>query len=342
MTKRATMIDIAQRAGVSQATVSLVLGDVANARIAQETRDKVRAIADEMGYVRKPGLARNSDVKVIGLLIDEVMATPFAAQFIEGARLEAARQGALISVFCTGGNAQVEAAALTVLQAAGAVGVLYTSLVTRTVRPPPQLLQMPTILLNCHAPAGQFTSVVPADVTGAYAATQALIDAGHRRIAHIAGESWGEAARDRTLGYRRALASHDIVFDAALLVAPAWTVASGRELTLHLLDLPRPPTAIFCFSDRVALGCYEALAERGLQVGADVSVVGFDNDDLAVALRPPLSTMVLPHEEMARVAVASLCDQVASGGKMGISRVKIDCDLIARGSISPPRFDQTE
>jgi LacI family transcriptional regulator len=80
MTKRATMIDIAEKAGVSQATVSLVLGGVTNARISQDTRDKVRAIAEAMGYVRKSALGRGSEVKVIGLLIDEVLATPFAAQ----------------------------------------------------------------------------------------------------------------------------------------------------------------------------------------------------------------------------------------------------------------------
>lgn len=334
MTKRATMIDIAQRAGVSQATVSLVLGGVKNARISEDTREKVRQIADEMGYIRKPGIVRGSDVKVIGLLIDEVLATPFAAQFIEGARLEAGKQGALIAVYCTGGDAQVEAAALELLAATSLVGVLYTTLMTRTVRPPAQLAKVPTILLNCHAAGGEFATVVPADVTGAFTATEALIRAGHRRIAHIAGEGWGEAARDRTLGYRRALASHDIAFAPELLAGPAWTVASGHEITLQLLDLPLPPTGIFCFNDRVALGCYEALAERGLRVPEDISVIGFDNDDLAATLRPPLTTMILPHEEMARWAVSELLDRLAQGHEAATRRVKIECDIIERGSVA--------
>lgn len=337
MTKRATMSDIAQRAGVSQATVSLVLGGVKNARIAEDTREKVRAIANDMGYQRKPGLARSSDVKLIGLLIDEVMATPFATQFIEGARLEAARQGALVAVYCTGGDPQTEAAALEVLAGSALIGVLYTSLMTRTVQPPAALANVPTILLNCHAAGASYVSVVPADVTGAYAATEALIHAGHSRIAHISGESWGEAARDRVLGYRRALASHDIAFAPELLVGPAWTVASGCDVTLQLLDLPAPPTAIFCFNDRIALGCYEALAERGLRVPEDVSVVGFDNDDIAATLRPPLTTMILPHEEMARWAVAELLDRAALGRPLSPARIKIDCDLILRGSVAGPK-----
>lgn len=338
MTKRATMSDIAQRAGVSQATVSLVLGGVKNARISEDTREKVRTIAEEMGYLRKPGLARASDVKVIGLLIDEVMATPFAAQFIEGARLEAARHGALVAVYCTGGDAQAEAAALEVLASSALIGVLYTALMTRTVQPPKGLGAVPTILLNCHAAGASFVSVVPADVTGAFAATEALIHAGHRRVAHICGESWGEAARDRVLGYRRALASHDVAFDADLLAGPAWTVASGRAVTLHLLDLLKPPTAIFCFNDRIALGCYEALAERGLRVPEDVSVIGFDNDDIAATLRPPLTTMILPHEEMARWAVAELLDRAALGRPLNPARIKIDCELIPRGSVAAPKI----
>lgn len=339
MSKRATMVEIAQKAGVSQATVSLVLSGVTNARIAEETRVRVRAVAEEMGYVRKAALPR-SGVRVIGLLIDEVMATPFAAQFIEGARIEAAAQGTLVAVYCTGGEPEVEAAAVEMLQGAALVGVLYTALVTRTVKPPVAVQGLPVVLLNCHATGRGMTSVVPADVTGAYAATVHLIAAGHRRIAHIAGESWGEAARDRSLGYRRALASHDIAFRGEYLAGPAWTAVTGREVTLGLLDLPKPPTAIFCFNDRVALGCYEALAERGLKVPDDISIMGFDNDEIAVTLQPPLTTMILPHEEMARWAVADLLAR--AGGPLVPHQVKIDCELVPRGSVAKPPFDRTE
>jgi LacI family transcriptional regulator len=336
MTKRATMIDIAERAGVSQATVSLVLSGVANARISEETRARVRMVAEQMGYVRKSSLVHTGETRVIGLLIDEVEATPFATQFIEGARLEAASQGALVAVFCTGADPEVEAAALQVLSRTSLAGVLYTSLVTRNVTPPQTLGTIPTVLLNCHMPGGAQTSVVPADVTGAFAATQTLIRVGHRRIAHISGETWGEAARDRALGYRRALASHDIAFAPELLAGPAWTAISGREIAHHLMDLPQPPTAIFCFNDRVALGCYEAMAERALNIPRDISIIGFDNDNIAATLQPPLTTMILPHEEMARWAVAELLSRAAQGRLGDPIRVKIDCELVERASVAPP------
>ena len=99
-----------------------------------------------------------------------------------------------------------------------------------------------------------------------------------------------------------------------------------------MMQLSNPPTAVFCFNDRVAIGAYEALAARGMSVPKDVSVIGFDNDDLAALLQPPLSTMVLPHDEMARWAVTWLLETTARSAPV---RVKIDCDLITRDSIAP-------
>lgn len=334
MARRTRLNDIAQRAGVSQATVSLVLNGVANARIAAETRARVQAIAEEMGYARKSSVGRGG-VPVVGLVIDEVVTTPFAAPFIEGARLEAAAQGALLVTVCTGGDAAVEAAAIETLRGLRVAGVLYASLVTRAVALPEGLAGLPTVMLNCHG--ADCPSVVPGDVAGGFAATEALVKAGHRRIAHIAGEEWGEAARDRALGYRRALATADLPFDAALLEGPAWTAISGREAAERLFDLPDPPTAVFCFNDRVALGVYEAAAARGLRIPDDLSVIGFDNDDIAATLQPPLTTMVLPHEDMARWAV----ERVLTGSDAGPLRMKIECEMVARASVSAPRFDQT-
>jgi len=337
MTKRATMVDIALQAGVSQATVSLVLSDVVNARVSAETRARVQAIAAELGYVRRGAAGRPAGARVIGMIIDDVSTTPFASPLIEGARDAAAAQNCIVALFCTGGDPALEAAALDVLEGVPLVGVLYARLVKRAVDVPERLRALPVMLLNCHDPERRFPSVVPGDVLGGFGAVQALIAAGHRRIAHISGEDWGEAAQDRVRGYRQALSSADIPFDPMLLAGPAWTVGSGREQTLRLLDLPDPPTAISCFSDRVAIGCYAALALRGLRVPDDVSVIGFDNEDLVAYLLPPLSSMVLPHDEMARWAVNMLLErQGQMDGALAMPQIKIDCALESRASIAPP------
>lgn len=327
--KRPTMNDIAMAAGVSQATVSLVLNEVANARIAPETRARVVEAAAALGYARK--VARGEGQRILGLMIDDVSYTPFAAPFLEGARAEAAAFGALVMVVVTENDPGQEEAALRQFAAMGAEGVILASLLTREVTPPPGLGRLPAILLNGHDPAGAFAAVVPGDVLGGFAATEALIKAGHRRIAHIPGESWGEAATDRHEGYRRALASHDIPYDPALVTEPAWTPSIGRQRMAALLE--RRPTAVFCFSDRLAFGAYQAIQAAGLTVGRDISVVGFDNDDLAQHMVPPLTTVVLPHEDMARWAVARLLERL--GAPLPATRVKIDCALVARQSIGP-------
>lgn len=339
VSKRATMVDIAQRAGVSQATVSLVLNGVANARVSEGTRARVVQAAELLGYRKGPKHHVPEDrMRIIGMIIDEVSTTPFASQFLEGAREEAALQDVVIATFCTRSDPGIEAIALDMLLKNNVIGVLYTSLITREIVVPDRLRQVPTILVNCYEKKNRFPAVVPGDVAGGYAATDALLKAGHRRIAHLKGEVWIQAALDRERGYRQALTTWDIPVDPDLILVGGWTVDGGRELTLRLLDMAQPPTGIFCFNDRMAMGAYDAIRSRGLSVPGDVSVVGFDDEDLASYLVPPLSTMVLPHDEMARWAVGSLLDHNQAGlTPRRLQRLKIECPLIERGSIAPPR-----
>lgn len=335
MGKRPTMTDIANAAGVSQATVSLVLSGAANVRVSEETRARVAQVAAEMGYARRGGIPRASGAPVLGLLIDEVNTTPFAMPFLEAARDEAAGIGWIVASFVTNRDPATEAAALDLLQAHDLKGVLYITLMTRSVRVPDRLAGIPAVLVNCHEIGRRIPTILPGDVAGGQAATECLIRAGHRRIAHIPGESWGEAARDRARGWRQALAGHDIPVDPALLGAPAWTVGSGRDAMAALLALPEPPTAVFCFNDRVAMGACEAIRARGLRVPDDISICGFDNEDVVAYLDPGLTTIQLPHEEMARTAVGLILD--ADGSPLPFRRIKVDCPPVVRASVASPR-----
>ena len=339
MTKRATMVDVAQRAGVSQATVSLVLNGVSNPRVSEVTRSRVVEAAEALGYRKGPRHNVPEHRRpVIGLLLDEVSTTPFAMPFIEGARDEAALQDILIATFCTRSDPKIESAALDLLQELNVIGILYTTLTTRQIVVPERLNDIPTVLVNCYENHRRHPSVVPGDIAGGHAATEALLKAGHRRIAHLKGEDWIEAARDREKGYRQALTTWDVPVDEDLVLMGGWTVNGGRELTLKLLDRKDPPTAIFCFNDRMAVGAYDAIKSRGLRVPEDISVVGFDDEDLASYMVPPLSTVLLPHDEMARWAVGVLLDH-----NEGISshrttqRIKLECPFVERGSIAAPQ-----
>ena len=329
------MSDIARRVGVSQATVSLVLNKIPGTRISQETRRRVLEAAQEIGYRKGPAIQPGA--RVIGLLINELTTSQHLNSLLEGARDEATANDCLIAVISTLGDPDVEAAALRYLTAQPLVGVLYATLLTRGVTLPEPLREIPTVLLNCHAAGDRVPSVVPGDIAGGFAATAALLEAGHRRVAMICSEDWIEASRDRLKGYRQALATYDIAPDPNLVVKGGWTLAGGRTQALRLLDLPDPPTAIFCFCDRVALGAYEAAAARGLRIPDELSIIGFDDENFAADMAPPLTTLVLPHEEMARWAVGRLLDSDGAADASPIfRRIKMECQLVHRGSVSAP------
>jgi len=333
------MTDVAELAGVSQATVSLVLNNVPNARVSKATRRRVMEAVEQLGYRRgKTHAVPEGRKRVIGLMLDEVATTPFAAPFLEGARDEAALQDVTVATFCTGCDPTLEQAAIDLLVSQKTIGVIYASLITRQVVVPKAFSELPLVLLNCYERKLRYPSVVPGDIVGGYAATLALLQAGHRRIAHLAGESFIEASVDRERGYRQAMAEWGLGVDETLVSPGGWTLSGGRERALAVLSRPDRPTAIFCFNDRMAMGCYDAARLLGLRIPQDLSVVGFDNEDISSYLEPPLTTMILPHDEMARWAVAELLDSYGQADQdERLQKVKIECEMVQRSSIAQPR-----
>jgi len=332
------MMDIAREAGVSQSTVSFVLNGSTSVRISDATRQRVLEVAGALGYRRFSHLAaEHKGSRVIGFLVDEISTSPFAVASMDGAREVAWENDRVVLISTSGGDPELERSAIDTLLACRPEGVVLASILTRRIEPSPALKDVPTVLLNCYAPGTGIASVVPAEVAGGHTATRSLVEAGHRRIAIITGEPWMEAARDRLKGYRQALATADLATDDALVREGNWLPSSGYEQTRALIALPDPPTAIFCSNDSMAIGCYEALKEHGLRVPDDVSVVGYDDQEVARHIYPPLTTVLLPHEEMGRWAVETLISQVATGVAPPHRHVKIECPLVERGSVAAPR-----
>ncbi len=333
------MRDVARRAGVSQATVSLVLNAVAGVRISEETRRRVIDAADKLNYRRSPRIrAESRAASVIGLVIDDVASSPFAAPLLDGAREAAWEHDGVVTVVTTRNHGPIEEAAMRAMLSLPVEGIVYATLFTREVTPPPLVGGLPLVLLNCYDADNAYASVVPDDFAGAAALTNALLAAGHRRIGHIAGEAWLDAGRARLAGYRDALTKRGIDFDDTLIQNLGSAVSAGRNGAHALLDLHEPPTAIFCFNDRLAIGAIGAATERGLSVPEDLSVVGFDNDPFASAVFPDgLTTALLPHEDMARWAVHRLMD-LRHGRKAGlVEQIRLGCPIVRANSIAAPR-----
>lgn len=339
LSKRVTMTDVAQHAGCSQSTVSVVLNGTPGIKISRETRRKVAEAVAALGYRHQKSLPRRgTGIRQIAMIYDQIATSPEPIVSIDGAREEAWRTGHVIAAFQTYNDADMESRTIDVALRNRADAIIYGTVMTRQVEVPAALYNVgiPVVLLNCFSQDRHFPSVVPGEVAGGHMATNALISAGHRRIAHITGEMWMDAARDRLKGYREALATADIPYDPDLIVEGNWLPSSGNEATRALMALPNPPTAIFCANDRMAVGCYEALKELGLRIPDDVSVVGYDDDEVAWHLSPKLTTLVLPHRNMGRWAVEKALSATDSR-RDKYHVVKFECPLIERDSIGPPR-----
>ena len=337
--RRPTMIDVARIAGVSQSSVSLVLNRMSGARISEATQRRVREAAEQIGY-ELPATRRQEDAAVekntIAYLVDEISTSPHPVVNLDGARDFGWEQGLLVAAHVTRSNPAIERETIkSILRDPSIIGVIYSTIFTRRVSVPPELDGIPTVLLNCYSTERRHHAIVPGEVAGGFAATAHLISHGHRRIAFINGEEWMDAAVDRLSGYRQALATADIAFDASLVRNADWLPLMGYNHAIDLLKREPRPTAILCGNDLIAIGVLEAAAEVGLRVPQDLSVMGYDDQELARYTQPPLSSLVLPNYEMGRRAIELLIDIAVHKKPIKPMVLKIDGPVVERGSVGP-------
>ena len=333
------MIDIAREAGCSQATVSFVLNRAEGIKISQQTRNRVIEAAKALGYssgnfvdLKDAAQAIGTD-GLIGFAVDQLATSPEAVVAIEGARQAAWALENIILVAQTMSDPVMELRTIKALVARGISAFIYMTIFTREIVAPPLLydLRVPVILLNCYSADRAFPAVVPSEIAGGQSSTLHLIEMGHRRIGTILGEPWMEAAQDRLEGYRRALATADIPYDPNLVIEGDWSASAGYRGTRKLLALKDRPTAIFCQNDRTAIGCFEALKETGLLIPEDISVVGYDDEEISRHLHPRLTTSILPHRAMGQWAIERL-GQPFDRAQMRHPIIKLECSLVPRDS----------
>jgi LacI family transcriptional regulator len=326
--------DIAERTGVSIKTVSNVINQ-RHARVGAETRARVLAAIDELGY-RPHAAAKGLRLRrshTIGFVTDEIATTPYAGSIIKGAQDEAWAHGTLLLIINTGKDTTLTTTAIEKLLERRVEGIIYATMYHKVVHLPAAIHEVPAILLNCYCRDRSLPSVVPDEVTGGREATASLLQKGHRRIGIINARRIIPAAVGRLQGYKEALAGYNVPFDPALVRAGNTMADSGYRYTLELMRLPNPPTAIFCGTDRMAMGAYDALRELGLSIPGDVAVRGFDNEDvIAPYLRPPLSTSALPHYELGQWSVQYLLSREANWAEGEPKQQVIHCPLIERAS----------
>ncbi len=317
-TIRVTLADVARSAGVSQTAASFVLsGRRKEMRISAEVEARVLRAASETGY--RPNIVsrslRTGTSHTIGFVSDTVATTPFAGHVIWGA-LDAARdRGHLLFIGETEGDPDLERQLIDAMHDRGVDGIVLASMYTRKIAVPKTLMDRPAVLLNAVPTTRSWIpSVVPDEVEAGRTVVRVLLDAGHRDgIALIGAAPPNQVPKGSLAGVQRLQGITEALHDAGVNLAGAvpcvdWQPDIGYDATRRLLKKTMP-SALICFNDRVALGAYQALADAGLDVPADVSVVSFDDDLMASWVRPQLTTVALPHYELGREAINVLLEE---------------------------------
>lgn len=344
--RRPTSRDVAARAGVSRATVSMVLNDRVEGTVAEATRQKVLAAARELGYTRSAVALslKQQRTRTIGVITDEIATSPWAGRMVRAAaKVAAEHDHMVITVDLSLRDHSVEDA-LRMLSERQVDGLVLATMGRMRLDLPTLPEWPPVALLNCEdADPGEgpgLPTYLPDDRGGARRAAQRLVETGHRRLAMLSGDDTSVAVTEREAGYREVLEEAGL---PVRIVPAGWQMADGTRAARALLEEPEPPTGLFCIRDRVAAGALHAAALAGVEVPGALSVIGFDDEDFfAESLTPPLTTIALPHTEMGAEAMAAVLELVAGGGGDGAAarpapRRLIPCPLVERGSVASPR-----
>lgn len=332
--RNARIFEVARSAGVSIATVSRVAN--ATAGVTPRTEARVRAAMERLGY-RPHALARGLAARMsrtIGLLITDIL-DPYFADIVRGAQERAESAGYVVLL----GDASVHTAAEDLmvkrLLERRIDGLVVAS--SRTTDEYARELRSEDIPVVCiNGPLGRFAHAVQIDQrAGTWLAVEHLAALGHQRIAHVTGPTGVPTRAERLSGFRSALRELGLSFDAALVVTGVTSIDESAAAAARLLALPDPPTAVFTYNDRWAVGAYQAVRAAGLRVGPDVSIVGFDDIVMAEWIDPPLTTVAQPRREMGRIAIDLLLSVL--GGEAAPELVVVRPELIVRASTGPAR-----
>lgn len=332
--------DVARAASVSITTVSHALSG--RGHVAPTTRERVRAIASELGYTpdRLASALRGRRSNILGFVSDNIATTPYATRLVLGAQDAAAASGQLLVVVNSNSDSAVESSQIAALRTAHVDAIVFARMFHQAgLALPVELGGIPTALVDTTDARGLIPSVVPDEEQIGRIATELLIEHGHTRIAHLTIDVEGRASTGRLAGYRTAM-------EAAGLRPASFTgedppnAAAGRSAFRRLLAAGDASiTAVVVFNDAMAMGVYQQAALAGLSVPEDLSVVGVDDfEPVAAAIMPGLTTVALPHYEMGRwgvqTALGLLEGPLAPGQQVN---TLLPGTLVVRDSVAPPR-----
>lgn len=325
---RVKLADVAARAGVSVATVSKVV----NGRygVAKETMSLVQGIIDELGYVGNLGASglRSSRTDVVGILVADF--EPYSAELIKGAATMVRNTQYEVLAYAGGETPAWERRSLARLG-----GTLIDAAVVVTPTALDAATSVPVVAVDPHYGPNWLPTIDCDSFGGAQSAIQHLVELGHRRIAFLGGREELDSSQLREAGFREAMRLAGIPVAEELVRYSRYDPDVAERVADEFLALPEPPTAIFAANDVTAMRVIAAAQARGLNVPADVSVVGFDDIPDASLCTPQLTTVRQPLQAMGAAAMVMLLAILE--GREHEHHIRMDTELIVRESTAPPR-----
>ena len=332
---RVTLMDVAQHCGVSRATVSLVLND--SPLVAAKTRDRVRQAMTELGYVynRSAASLRTQHSDAIGVVLTNIT-NPYFAEFATGVQDVLTSSAAVPLLAVSGEDRELQHRLVKSLVERNVDGIVLIPAHGTTPNDLPDLLGTPLVLMARRLNGMDVDYVGAQNRDGGYAAAEHLYSHGCRRIAFVGGYADSSARDERAAGVEEFMNEHGLRLnsDHSLVCEPARPQA--REAVMWLLTEDPEVDGIICFSDVVAFGVLDAIADMGRSIGSDVRVIGFDDVHAAGLNRPSLSSVAVPARDTGRRA-AQLVLERAAGSTESTVREEFPVKLEPRETCGCPR-----
>jgi LacI family transcriptional regulator len=335
---KTTIVDVASEAGVSFGTVSRVINN--DVHVKPETRRRVLETMQRLNFVanRQARSLAGGKTNTIGLLVPD-LGTGYIGEIVRGIDAELGNAGYDLMLFTTHRAASKEADYVTNLVQGMVDGLIlvlpkkpsdYVGIMTSR--------RFPFVLIDHQGTGEDCPAIGTTNWQGAFNATNFLIKSGHKRIGFITGSLDLDSAVDRLEGYKAALRTNKIPLMQNLIYEGTFAQLDGYTGTSVFLDMKKPPTAIFASNDVMAISAMDAVRERGMRVSEDISIVGFDDIPQACLVRPSLTTVRQPLEQMGRIATQILLD-ILNNPDHKHNRIELPTELIIRDSTANLKKD---
>lgn len=333
-----TLQDIANAAGVSTATVSRVINN--SPSVKPETREIVLSLIEELNYVPNAvarSLSRN-ETNTIGVIVPDIL-NPFFGKIIRGISTVLRKMDYNIAMCDTDESISNEHSSLDMLRKQQIRGLIITPTLEQENTNGFKLMELeqsgiPVVVVDRDVNFSSFDGVFLDNVQAGIQATQAFIDAGHKKIAVIMGPNHSKASTERTIGYFRALELNGVDVNPDYVFNGYYNMDSGYEITERLLKLHNPPTAVFIGSSVLTHSCINALLQNKVRIPDEIAVIGFDNMPCVEPFGIYISYIERSVREMGEAAAKLLMDKIDSPSESihARKRVIIPPKLILKGS----------